>query len=674
MKHILVFITFVLVFSFTGISQDIQYYRSVADTSHNKLLKLVAIDSVLSKSFKKDNDAFIVFSIQYINLAKEIDSIDLAARKAMNLQYTLTAFKNDPRKAITIIDEVLAHKYKIKDSFLLGGLYLKRGGANYRIDQNKAIKDYSTAINNFAKKDSIYMADAFLFRGQSYSNLGKFVPAGEDFKSAYTYYENLEDFEYMLFAHQGNITMYSRNGFFEKAKQERDILINKLITLNLEEHLSVSYYNQSVDYKGMGNKKLQLQYLLKAEKAVSKEDDTDEPKDNLNYLMIQCKLSEFYCSDFEIEKAEKHLVLVEDLFRNINGDLLAESYYNGAKAVYFNAIGDYVKALDHANKKIEIAKTLRYEEDIMEARFLLSKIYYNLEDFNKSLENKNEYFSIKDSIYNQTSANSLAYYQTLYETEKKEKELFKKNTSIQLLEKENNSFKKLSLITGITLLLSFGLVILYRNRRNLKHEKLLQEKFSQDLLQSQENERKRISKDLHDGLGQKLLIIKNKLVNSGNKATKELVEESIEEVRFISRDLHPFQLQELGITKAIEYTINQIDENTSLFISSDIENIDDLLPKEQEVNVYRIVQESLSNIIKHAKAEASKVSISKMTNSIIISIKDNGIGYNFSEKYNDSKSLGLKTLLERTKFLNGQMKVHSKKGDGTLIEYTFPII
>ena len=658
-------------FPFTGISQDIQYYRSIADTTHDPLLKLEAIDSVLSKSFRKDDDAFIVFSIQYINLAKEIDSIELAAKKAMNLQHTLTSSKNDPRKAITIIDEVLAHKYKIKDSFLLGGLYLKRGGANYRIDQTKAIKDYSTAINNFSQKDSIYVADAYLFRGQVYSNLGDFVPAGEDFKSAYTYYENLKDFEYMLYAHQGNITMYSRNSFFDKAKFERDILINKLIDLNLDEHLSVSYYNQSVDYKKSGNTKLQLQYLLKSEEIIKKSEDL---QDNLNYLLIHSKLAEYYCDDFEIEKAEKHINLIDLFFEKINGDPLAESYYFGAKAVYNNAIGNYTEALNYANKKIEIANSTRHEEDIMEARLLLSNIYYNLEDYNKSLENKNKYYIIKDSIYSQSSANSLAYYQTLYETEKKEKELVEKNSNIQLLEKDSESFKRLSIIIGVAFVLLFSVILLYRNQRDLKSKKNLQEKFSQDLLQSQENERKRISKDLHDGLGQKLLIIKNKLINSGNNTTKELVEETIEEVRSISRDLHPFQLQELGITKAIEYTITQIDENTSLFISSEIENIDNLFQKEQEVNIYRIVQESLSNIIKHAQAEASKVSIEKMTNSILISIKDNGIGYSFSERYNDSKSLGLKTLLERTKFLNGQMKVHSKKGDGTLIEYTFPII
>ena len=629
------------------------------------------MDSVLSKSFRRDDDTFIDFSIKYIDLAEEIDSIELAAKKAMNLQYILTINKNDPIKAITIIDGVLTHKNKIKDSFLLGGLYLKRGGAHYKIDQLKAIEDYSSAISNFSKTDSIYIADAFLFRGQVYSNLGKFVPAGEDFKLAYTYYENLKDYHYMQFAHQGNITMYSMNGFYKKAKQERAILIDKLTELKLNKYITVSYYNQAVDYKKTGKKKLQLQYLLKAD-SILKNNKINH--DVANFITINSKLAEYYCNENNIKKAEKHLGLIDGQFKNIKGDLIAESYYYGAKAVYFETIGESNKALEYAQQKIQNSKTLNHEEDKMESHLLLSDIYLTLGDFQKSLENKNEYYTIKDSIYNQSSANALAYYQTLYETEKKEKELVEKNTNIQLLEKDNESFKKLSIIIGIALALLFSLILLYRNQRNIKNKQLLQEKFSQDLLQSQEDERKRISKDLHDGLGQKLLIIKNKLVESGNNATKIIVEDTIDEVRTISRDLYPFQLQELGITKAIEYTINQIDENTSLFVSSEIDNIDNLFPKEQEVNIYRIVQESLSNIIKHAKAEASKISVKKAAHSLIISIRDNGIGFNFSENYTDTKSLGLKTLLERTKFLKGQMKVSSKKGKGTLIEYKFPLL
>jgi len=671
LKNILVILTFVLGHPFIGYSQSIQHYRSIVDTTHNTLLKLEALDSILSKSFRNDNDTFIAYSIQYINLAKEIDSIEPAARKAMNLQYTLTSFKNNPSKAISIIDEVLTHKQKIKDSFLLGGLYLKRGGANFRINYTEAIKDYSNALNNFGEKDSIYVADTYLFRGQANSNLGKFVPAGEDFKMAYIYFENLKDYDYMQYAQQGNITMFSMNGFYDKAKLERDILITKLIELNLIQHLPISYYNQAVDYKKSGNKKLQFKYLLKADSILNLSNTSG---DKMSYVIIHSKLSEYYSSDYKIEKAKYQLELLDKKYEEIKGDILAESYYLGAKAVYYNLIGEYGIALEFAQQKNEILENLHHEDDKMESHLLLADIYFNLGDYKNSLVNKNEYYAIKDSIFNQSSANSLAYYQTLYETEKKEKELVEKNASIQLLEKDSESFKILSFIIGIALVLFFGLILLYRNQRDLKNKKNLQEKFSQDLLQSQENERKRISKDLHDGLGQKLLIIKNKLINSANNTTTKLVEETIEEVRSISKDLYPFQLQELGITKAIEFTITQIDENTPLFISSEIENIDNLFQKEQEVNIYRIVQESLSNIIKHAKAEAGKVSIIKMANSVVISIKDNGIGYNFSEKYIDSNSLGLKTLLERTKFLKGQMKVHSNKENGTLIEYTFPIL
>jgi signal transduction histidine kinase len=294
-------------------------------------------------------------------------------------------------------------------------------------------------------------------------------------------------------------------------------------------------------------------------------------------------------------------------------------------------------------------------------------------DYKKSLENKDSYLTIRSSLYNRSNANSLTYYQTLFEIQEKEKELVEKNANIQLLEKDSQTYKNLMLFVSLAIMLFFGIILLYRNRQNLTSKKRLQEKFTQKLLVSQEVERRRISKDLHDGIGQQLLVIKNKLILSGDQETKELVDNTIEEVRNISRDLYPFALQELGITKAIEHTLAQIDENTTLFISSEIDNIDNLFSPEEEVNIYHIVQESLSNILKHAKAEASKVLVKRYSNRIIIYIKDNGVGFDFTKKFQDKKSLGLKTLLERTKFLNGKMKVISKKESGTTIEFKFPI-
>src|SRR5690606_51215 len=310
------------------------------------------------------------------------------------------------------------------------------------------------------------------------------------------------------------------------------------------------------------------------------------------------------------------------------------------------ANGELSLALKLAQKKLELAQQLGIEDEIMGSYDLLSEIYLSVGEPYKSIESAKAASAIRNSIYNESSTNALRYYQTLYQTEKREKELVEKKANISLLEKDNEAFKKATLFGGIAILLFFGLILLYRNQRNLKNRKLLQERFSQELLVFQENERKRVSKDLHDGIGQQLLVIKNKLLKLGDDDTRKMVDNTIEEVRIISRDLYPFQLQEMGITKAIQYTIDQLDENTTLFISSEIDNIDKIFSKEAEVNIYRIIQESLSNIIKHAKADASKVSIKKSRENITISIRDNGRGFDFAEKYTDYKSLGLKTLLE----------------------------
>ncbi|WP_347373819.1 sensor histidine kinase [Aequorivita sp. Q41] len=668
MKKLLSLLFFLALYSISGYGQDISHYENIAATTSDTSVKLEAIDSILIRTFTTNPKSFISYSLEYISLAKEVDSIEWAAKKAMNLQYPLTNTANDPLKAITVINSVLARKYKIKDSLLLGGLYIKRGKANTKVDLKEAIKDYNKALENFSINDCLNIADTYLFRGQAYSNLGRFVKASEDFSRAYTLYEDKQKYNYMVFAQQGVISMFSMNGFYDKAKTERDALIEKMKFLELNSFLSNEYYNQALDYKKTGASNLELKYLLMAEEAFD-----EKGSGQATFIGIHARLIEYYCEHNQLAEAKTHLDLLNNLAIDLTKNPLAELNFLSGKGKYLQTTGEYEEALEIIQKKLSVAKKLGLEDEIMSSYSFLSDLYYDLGDYKNSIENKKASNAIKDSLYNRSTAYALAYYQTLYETEKKEKELVEKTTSITLLEKDNDSFKKAILFGGIAILLGFGLIILYRNQRHLKNNKILQEKFSQELLISQESERRRISKDLHDGIGQQLLVIKNKLIATGDADTKKMVDHTIEEVRTISRDLHPFQLQELGITKAIENTLNLIDENTTLFISAEIDNIDNMFSKEDEINIYRIVQESLSNIIKHANAEAGKVSVKKFSNNILISIRDNGVGFDFSEKYQDVKSLGLKTLLERTKFLKGQMKVTSKKDTGTVLEFQFPL-
>lgn len=668
LKKITVLLFIFSLYTISGFGQDIPYYKNILNTTTSKSEKISALDSLLRRTYNTNPEAFITYSIEYIKLAQEMDSIEWAAKKAMNLQYPLTIYANDPLQAITIINSVLARKYRITDSLLLGGLYLKRGSANTKVDLKKAINDYNIALENFSAKDSMNIADTHLFRGQVYSQMGKFIRAGEDYSMAYAMYENKKEYNYMVYAQQGIINMFSMNGFYDKAKAERNALIHKMKELELHEFLANEYYNQALDYKKIGNDSLEYKSLRLAEKSFVKNVSSIE-----TYIGIQSQLIEYFCRHYQLKEAKKHLNILEKINFDHSGNLIAELNYLSGKAKYLQTIGKYEESLTLAQRKLKIAKKLGIEDEIMSSYSFLSELYFDTGDYKKSIESNTASAIIEDSIYNRSNANALAYYQTLYQTEKTEKELIEKNTKISLLKKDNEKFKEVLLFGGIVILLGFGLILLFRNQRNLKNKKIRQEKFSQELLISQEGERRRISKDLHDGIGQQLLVIKNKLMLSGDTDAKKMVDHTIEEVRAISRDLHPFQLQELGITKAIEFTINQIDENTTLFISAEIDNIDNLFSKEDEVNLYRIIQESLSNVLKHAHAEAGKVSVKKFANNILISVRDNGVGFDFNEKYKDAKSLGLKTLLERTKFLKGQMKVTSKKDTGTVLEFQFPL-
>jgi len=654
--------------TFQGIAQDISFYKKAAASASSKTEKLRALDSVISKSYKKNNDDFISYSLEYIELAKDMDSIQQAAKKAINIQIPLTNFKNDPKQAISVINSVLVHKYKLRDSFLLGVLYLKRGKTHQQIDLKSAIEDYTLALESFSIKDVAVTGDAYLFRGQANADSGQFIAATEDFNNAYKVYESLQDYEYMLYAQQGNINMYSLNGFYKKAEIERHRYITKIKELNLTKNLPLAYYNQAIDYRKTGERNLEFKALHNAK------DYLDQGIVDLStFVRVHSKLLEYHCIDNDLITAKKYLTILDDNLPKFEGNVLAMLNYLEAKATYLTKISQPEEGLGFAKTKLATAESLGSGEDIMASHLLLSNIYEETGNYKNSLFHKKKYSRFKDSVYSKSTANALAYYQTLYDTEKTEKELLEKNANIQLLEEGNASIKKFVYFIGISSVLSFGLILLYRNQRYLKENKLQQEKFSQELLVSQEKERRRISKDLHDGLGQHLLLIKNKLIDSGDAQAKQMVDKAIDEVRSISRDLHPFQLQEMGITKAIEHTLSQVDDNSSLFVSSEIDNIDNIFSPEQEVNIYRIVQETLNNILKHAEAEATRVSVKKFSRYIVISIKDNGVGFDFPEKLQNLKSLGLKTLLERTKFLNGQMKVQSVRDNGTTLEFQFPV-
>ena len=181
---------------------------------------------------------------------------------------------------------------------------------------------------------------------------------------------------------------------------------------------------------------------------------------------------------------------------------------------------------------------------------------------------------------------------------------------------------------------------IYRRRiLHLERGKQAQEAFSRRLIESQEMERKRLAGELHDSLSQNLVIIKNRAkmslaerenVEYAFEQIEEIAEaasESLTEVREIAGNLRPFQIDRLGLTKAIEALVRKAN-SPQLVVEAKLDNIDKVLPTEMEINLYRILQESLNNIIRHSEASGAKIEIEKSEKTIKISIRDNGRGFN----------------------------------------------
>lgn len=241
-------------------------------------------------------------------------------------------------------------------------------------------------------------------------------------------------------------------------------------------------------------------------------------------------------------------------------------------------------------------------------------------------------------------------------------------------------------LLAVSLLVLTGGLLYSKRIDHLRKEALVQQRFSKQLIESQEAERYRIASELHDGLGQNLIAIINRAKMALKKpdyysasnqleAISETALDSIEEVRRIARNLHPYQLNSIGLTKTIEGMLEKLNEATDLKIAHDIDNIDETFDSEEKINIFRIVQEAMNNVIKHASADTARVIIKIRDKGVNIAIEDDGRGIKEEELSNIlklSKGFGLLGMRQRVDFLKGTFNISSIENKGTIISVHIP--
>lgn len=310
--------------------------------------------------------------------------------------------------------------------------------------------------------------------------------------------------------------------------------------------------------------------------------------------------------------------------------------------------------------------------------------YYIREDATAAFNYFAKYDAVKDTVYNETSSNQINQLNAKYETGKKE---------LQLKEQDLTITRKNLYLQGITAILLLTAVLSYSfyRRYRLKQQKKLQDEVihQQDLatkaiIGAEENERQRIAAELHDGIGQMMsvakmnlssfeheLVFKNDHQRKAFENVISLVDDSCKEVRNVSHQMMPNALLKKGLGRAVQEFIDKIDSKV-IKVSLHAEGLNEEIDKNIETVLYRVIQECVNNVLKHAKANHLDIALIKDEDGIAATIEDNGKGFNSSD-LNNFKGIGLKNIISRIKFLKGTIDFDSSPSKGTLVAIHVPV-
>jgi two-component system, NarL family, sensor kinase len=214
-----------------------------------------------------------------------------------------------------------------------------------------------------------------------------------------------------------------------------------------------------------------------------------------------------------------------------------------------------------------------------------------------------------------------------------------------------------------------------------KERDLLSKKITAAAIQSQESERNNISQELHDNVNQVLTTVKlyTELCAAGSvdlnvflpKCTM-LLNETINEIRRLSKQLAAPSITTVGITEALRDLVESVQQTGELVVNLDTTSFTcTSIDEELQVAIYRIVQEQLTNILKHAKASQVVIRLACTKISLTLFIADNGVGFSTKKK---SKGIGITNMTSRASLLNGELKIKSAKGKGSVLSVSFPVI
>jgi signal transduction histidine kinase len=553
------------------------------------------------------------------------------------------------------------------------------------------------------------------------------------FKAKEIYIENNDEGNLgLIFNHIGNI--YDEKADYGKAIEMYLESVSIRSKLNDDEALGYSYNSLGFIYKKIEVYPKSLEYYNLALEAFTRAENDVEIKtiyNNLGNLYADMDDYEnaFSCFNNALKIMEELDVLQKDpsIYNNLGvlyyevGDTInaSKNYQKSLEishkledqqgimdaninlgTIHFNK-KEYSKAIEKYKISLRIASDRKSVQDQMKVLKKLMLVHSEQKNIEIAFRYAQQYIEIDENIDEELQE---AYKRlSNYEEKRKQNALLKKDNEIATAKNKEQKTYIISLIVGLILLmlLFFAIFRVYKQRQRTvlaeknkelekqkSQEKLKQQEidFINKMLEQQEQEQQRIAEDLHDRVGSLLSLVKiqlDALKKSSKKMSKEVeykfkktndtVDETCDEVRKIAYNMSSSVLSKFGLIAALEDLKEAIEEASTIEIEFVTHGFHDRLHDDLETVIYKVIQELLNNVIKHADASEITLQLIQSKEKINITLEDNGIGFNADLEDETTNGMGLKNVVSRIYKINGEVFMDSVLQKGTTITIDIPL-
>lgn len=545
-------------------------------------------------------------------------------------------------------------------------------------DFDEAIRTGSEAIALARKNgDSIYVGSLTRAIGEAWYFKGKYDIAANHFYESISLLEKTKNKVQLANSYNALAKLYRKTRDLKRSLENYNKAMDLFRSLNDSAGMSMIYNESGVVFEYAG------QYDKAIERYMTSLNIDKRRGDKKGICYALSNLAGAYTLQNKFAEAENYLLQALHIRKEMNDSFALALNYSDLGSTYTSS-AKYDKAKACLDSSNAIATKMGYEELKRNNYEVLSEIAEKQGNYSLALDYFRKRTELQDSIFGIEKTKQIEELNTRYETEKKER---------TILEQQNKLTKQKIIIGGGIALLILGSLLGFTQYRRYqwKQEAKLQatvlkqqEEATRAVLEAEENERQRIAKDLHDGVGQMMSAAKMNLSayesntwfkNEEEKLAFEkiisLVDESCKEVRAVSHNMMPNALLKNSLASAVREFIDKLDHK-KLQVHLYTEGLEERLDSNIEVVLYRVIQECVNNVIKHADASTLDISIIREDGEITATIEDNGKGFNTSDK-EKFEGIGLKNIRTRVEYLKGTVDFDSSPGKGTLVALHVPL-